>query len=114
MSVHSPTLLVAFAIAIVLASVVSIAIGHKEKGRRGARWWLFANALLTAALIVQAVSGPDAIAAPITTTLALQRPIFTLAGVRRFNARGGSRVDEWSDRALLALAIGAAGAGGGM
>jgi hypothetical protein len=108
MSVHPPTLLVAFAIAIVLASVVSIAIGHKEKGRRGARWWLFANVLLTAALIVQAVSGPGDIGAPIAAALALQWPIFTLAGVRRFYARGGSRIDEWSDRAVLALAIVAA------
>ena len=108
MSVHSPTLLVAFAIAIVLASVVSIAIGHKEKGRRGARWWLVANALLTAGLIVQALSEPGDIAAPIAAVLALQWPIFTLAGIRRFYARGGSRDAEWSDRAALAVAIGAA------
>ena len=108
MSVHSPTLLVAFAIAIVLASVVSIAMGHKEKGRRGARWWLVANVLLAAALVVQAMSEPGDIGAPIAAVLALQWPIFTLAGIRRFYARGGKRVAEWSDRAALLAAVTAA------
>jgi diguanylate cyclase (GGDEF)-like protein len=108
MSVHSPTLLVAFAIAVAIASIASLAIGHKEKGRRGVRWWLFANALLVAGLVVEAVRPPDDIGAPIAAALALQWPIFTLAGIRRFYARGGTRVAEWWDRTALAVAIVAA------
>ena len=104
---HSPTLMVAFAIALVLASVVSIAIGHQQQGRRGTRWWLPANALLAAALVVQAISEPGDVGAPIAAVLALQWPILTLAGIRRFYARGGARTAEWSDRAALAVAAGA-------
>jgi len=50
MSVHPPTLLIAFAIAIAIASVAMTAIGHKEKSRRGVRWWLLANALVCGVL----------------------------------------------------------------
>jgi diguanylate cyclase (GGDEF)-like protein len=105
MSVHPPTLLIAFAIAIAIASVAMTAIGHKEKSRRGVRWWLLANALLAAGLVVEAVCPPGEIGTPIAATLALQWPIVMLAGIRRFYARGGARSAEWSDRAALAVAV---------
>ncbi|HEY3634828.1 MAG TPA: GGDEF domain-containing protein [Caldimonas sp.] len=106
MSLHPPTLLMAFAVALVLASVVSISIGLKQ-GRRGMGWWFAANAMLAAGLVVEATADPAEVA-PIVAALALQWPIITLAGIRRFYARGGTRIAEWHDRIALALAIGAA------
>ncbi|HEX4232856.1 MAG TPA: GGDEF domain-containing protein [Caldimonas sp.] len=108
MQLHSPTLLVACATVLVLASVVSASIGLKQ-GRRGVHWWLIANLLLAAALVVQATTDPDGIAAPIVAILALQWPIITLAGIRRFYARGGSRAYEWSDRGAFAFMVFAVG-----
>jgi diguanylate cyclase (GGDEF)-like protein len=64
-----------------------------------------ANLLLAAALVVQATTDPNGIAAPIVAVLALQWPIVTLAGIRRFYARGGSRVYEWSDRGAFAFMV---------
>jgi len=104
MTLHSSTLLVAFAIAIVLASVVSVAVARQQQGRRGVHWWLLANAVLAAAMVAQALSEPAGIGTPIASVLALQWPILTLAGIRRFYARGGSRIDEWHDRLALAVA----------
>jgi diguanylate cyclase (GGDEF)-like protein len=106
MSLHPPTLLMAFAVALVLASVVSISIGLKQ-GRRGMGWWFAANAMLAAGLVVEATADPAEVA-PIVAALTLQWPIITLAGIRRFYARGGTRIAEWHDRIALALAIGAA------
>ena len=39
--------------------------------------------------------------------LALQWPIVTLGGVRRFYSRGGTRIPEWADRIALLVAIAA-------
>jgi diguanylate cyclase len=104
MPLHSPTLLVACATILVLASVVSASIGLQQ-GRRGVRWWLAANLLLAAGLAVEATADPDSIAAPIVAALALQWPIVTLAGIRRFYARGRTRVSEWSDRGVFAFMV---------
>ena len=101
---HSPTLLVAFAIVVALASVVSIAVHRQQQGRRGARWWLVANAVLAAALVVHAMNGPGEIGTPIAAVLALQWPILTLAGIRRFYARGGTRISEWQDGVVFVVA----------
>jgi diguanylate cyclase (GGDEF)-like protein len=105
---HSPTLLVAFAIVVALASVISLAVHRQQQGRRGAHWWLVANALLAAALIVQATSEPGEIGTPIAAMLVLQWPILTLAGVRRFYARGGTRISEWHDCVAFVVAAAAA------
>jgi len=103
-SLHSPTLLVAFAIVVAVASVVSLAVHRQQQGRRGARWWLVANAVLAAALVAQAISAPGEIGTPIAAVLALQWPILTLAGIRRFYARGGTRISEWHDGVALVVA----------
>jgi diguanylate cyclase (GGDEF)-like protein len=103
MPLHPPTLLLAFAVALVLASVVSMSIGVKQ-GRRGMGWWFAANAMLAAGLVVEATTDP-AVVAPIVAVLTLQWPIITLAGIRRFFARGGTRISEWHDRIALMLAI---------
>jgi diguanylate cyclase (GGDEF)-like protein len=106
MPLHPPTLLVAFAVALVLASAVAMSIGLKQ-GRRGMSWWFAANGMLAAGLIVEATADP-AVVAPAVAALVLQWPIVTLAGIRRFYARGGTRISEWHDRIALLLAIGAA------
>src|SRR4029079_15440598 len=101
MLLHTPSLLVAFALILVLASAASVSVGLKQQSRRGARWWVVANAIFAAALTLQAGPEPSAIGAPIAAVLALQWPILTLGGIRRFYSRGGTRISEWSDRILL-------------
>ena len=104
MPLHTPTLLVAFALVLVLASVASVSVGLKQQSRRGARWWVAANAFFAAALLLQATTDAAGIGAPIVAVLALQWPIVMLGGVRRFYSRGGTRISEWSDRIVLAVA----------
>jgi uncharacterized membrane protein HdeD (DUF308 family) len=45
MLLHTPSLLVAFALILVLASAASVSVGLKQQSRRGARWWVVANAV---------------------------------------------------------------------
>ncbi len=104
MPLHPPTVLVAFAVMLFLASGASASIGLKQQGRRGARWWLAANALLTISLVVQAVADPAGPGTPIAAFFALQWPVVTLAGIRRFYSRGATRVPEWADRVALVIA----------
>ena len=105
MSLHTPTLLVAFALVLVLASVASVSVGLKQQSRRGARWWVAANAVFAAALTLQAGVDANSIGAPVAAALALQWPIVMLGGVRRFYSRGGTRISEWADRIVLAVAV---------
>ncbi|MGZ8259919.1 MAG: diguanylate cyclase domain-containing protein [Caldimonas sp.] len=104
MPLHSPTLLVACAALLLLTSIVAASVGLRQ-GRRGVRWWLGANLLLAAALVVHATALPAKFAAPIAAVLALQWPTVTLAGIRRFYARGGTKIAEWSDRGVFALVV---------
>ncbi|MEO5843619.1 MAG: GGDEF domain-containing protein [Caldimonas sp.] len=102
---HTPTLLVAFAVVLVLASVASVSVGLKQLSRRGARWWVAANAVFAAALVLQATTDPASIGAPIAAALALQWPMVMLGGVRRFYSRGGTRISEWADRTAVAVGV---------
>jgi diguanylate cyclase (GGDEF)-like protein len=104
MPLHPPTLLVAFATILLLATGASASLGLKQQGRRGAHWWLTANAFLTVALVVQAVVDPAGPGTPIAAFFALQWPVVTLAGIRRFYSRGATRVPEWADRVALVVA----------
>jgi diguanylate cyclase len=104
MPLHPPTVLVAFAVMLFLASGASASIGLKQQSRRGARWWLAANALLTIGLVVQAFADPAGPGTPLAAFCALQWPVVTLAGIRRFYSRGATRVPEWADRVALAIA----------
>ena len=105
MPLHTPTLLVAFALVLVLASVASVSVGLKQQSRRGARWWVAANAVFAAALTLQAGTDATSIGAPIAAVLALQWPIVMLGGVRRFYSRGGTRISEWWDQIVLVVAM---------
>jgi diguanylate cyclase (GGDEF)-like protein len=102
-----PTLLVALATVLLLASVASVSVGLKQHTRRGTRWWVVANLAFAAALALRALTDPASFGAPIAALLALQWPIVMLAGIRRFYSRGGTRISEWSDRIALGVAVGA-------
>ena len=104
MPLHPPTLLVAFAVLLCLASGTAATISLKQQSRRGARWWLAANSALTIGLGVQAFVDPAGPGAPLAAFLALQWPIVTLAGIRRFYSRGATQVPEWADRIALIVA----------
>jgi len=104
MPLHSPTLLAAFAVALLVASGAAATIGLKNNSRRGGRWWWAANAGLVVALAVMSLADPVGIAAPIAAVFALQWPIVMLGGVRRFYSRGATRVPEWADRMAFAVA----------
>ena len=105
MPLHTPTLLVALAIVLVLASAASASVGLKQHGRRGERWWVAATALFATALALQANSDSTSVLAPVAAVLALQWPIVMLGGIRRFYSRGGTRISEWADRVALAVAV---------
>src|SRR5450432_2300346 len=104
MPLHPPSLLVAFAAVLLLASGAAASIGFRQQSRRGSRWWLGANAILAIGLVLQASADPIGAGAPLAAMCALQWPIVTLAGVRRFYSRGATRVPEWADRMALILA----------
>ena len=50
------------------------------------------------------VVDPAGPGAPIAAFFALQWPVVTLAGIRRFYSRGATRVPEWADRVALVVA----------
>jgi diguanylate cyclase (GGDEF)-like protein len=104
MPLHPPTLLIAFGAILLLATGASGSLALTQQSRRGGHWWLASNAFLTAALIVQALADPEGPGAPIAAFFALQWPVVTLAGIRRFYSRGATRVPEWADRVALVVA----------
>ncbi len=104
MPLHPPSLLVAFAAVLFLASSAAASIGFKQQSRRGSRWWLGANVILAIGLVLQASVDPIGTGAPLAALCALQWPIVTLAGVRRFYSRGATQVPEWADRMALVVA----------
>src|SRR5450755_1452638 len=111
MLLHPPTLLVATSASLVIASAAAAAIGVRQRLRRGVWWWIAANLGLAASLTCHALVERDDMLAPLASLLALQWPIVTLAGMRRFFARGEHAVPPWVDWLVMALAgIAAAGA----
>ncbi len=104
MLVHPPSVLVTVAALLLLASGAAVSLGFRQQSRRGSRWWLAANGILMTGLILQAVVDPVGEGAPIAALCALQWPIVTLAGVRRFFSRGATRMPEWADRMALIVA----------
>jgi len=104
MLIDSPTLLVAAAAGVAIASAAAASIGVRQKLRRGVWWWIGANSALAVALVCQAMSQDDAMLAPLAALLALQWPIVTLAGLRRFFARGDAGVAPWTDWLALGIA----------
>src|SRR5664280_788124 len=104
MLIDSPTLLVAAAAGVAIASAAAQLLAHADRGGRGVWWWIGANSALAVALVCQAMSQDDAMLAPLAALLALQWPIVTLAGLRRFFARGDAGVAPWTDWLALGIA----------
>ena len=108
MSLHPPSLLLALAVALLLASATSAGIGFRQRGRRGIWWWVASNALLVVGLGLHAAGDIVPFAVPLAALCALQWPIVTLAGVRHFFSRGPTRVPPWADWLVLGMAAAAA------
>jgi diguanylate cyclase (GGDEF)-like protein len=104
MLMDSPTLLVAASASLAIASAAAATIGVRQRLRRGVWWWIGANIGLAAALVAHALGERDAVLAPLAAVLALQWPVVTLAGMRRFFSRGGSTVPPWVDWLVLSVA----------
>ncbi len=119
MAAHLPTLLAAVAAALVVVSASSATIGIRQRLKRGMWWWVGANAGLAGALACMAFASaqpaghdaPATAAATLAALLALQWPMTTLVGMRRFFSRGDGGVPPWADAAVFALgALAAVGA----
>ena len=104
LQLHSMTLLVAASASLVVASAAAATIGVRQRQRRGVWWWIAANLGLAGALAGHALEDQNELLAPLAAVLALQWPVATLVGMRRFFARGGSAVPPWADAVVLALA----------
>jgi diguanylate cyclase (GGDEF)-like protein len=103
MPLHSPSLLLAAAIALLLAGLASAAIGVRQRARRGTGWWMAGNALLVVSLGLHAGLGGFEFGPPLAAVCTLQWPIVMLAGVRHFYSRGAASVAPWADWLVLAL-----------
>jgi diguanylate cyclase (GGDEF)-like protein len=105
MLMDSSTLLVAASASLAIASAAAATIGVRQRLRRGVWWWIGANIGLAAALVAHALSeSASPLLEPLAAILALQWPIVTLAGMRRFFSRGGSTVPPWVDWLVLSVA----------
>lgn len=107
MTVHPPTLLAVAGVALLLASFGTALVAFGQKLKRGVWWWLGANAGLTAALLLAALTWGDveALRGAAMAALALQWPVVTLTGLRRFYSRGTGGVPAWVDAVMLGLAL---------
>jgi diguanylate cyclase (GGDEF)-like protein len=103
MLLHSTSLLVAASASLVVASASAAVIGVQQKQRRGVWWWIAANILLAGALASHALEEQYVLLAPLAVVLALQWPIITLTGMRRFFSRGSSVLPPWADWIALGI-----------
>ncbi|MDQ6628969.1 MAG: GGDEF domain-containing protein [Pseudomonadota bacterium] len=108
MRLDPPTLLFAASAALALASAAAASIGIRQRLRRGVWWWIGANSALVAALVGHAMAEADTVLLALTAALALQWPVVTLAGLRRFFARGSAGMPAWADWLVLGIASAAA------
>jgi diguanylate cyclase (GGDEF)-like protein len=104
MPLHPATLLIAASASLAISSAAAATIGVRQRLRRGVWWWIAANIALAAALVLHSLGDQQILFAPLAAILALQWPIVTLAGMRRFFSRGGSAIPPWVDWLALGLA----------
>src|SRR5215207_3636858 len=102
---HTTSLLLAVSASLVIASAAAATIGVRQRLRRGVWWWIAANVALAAALAAHGLQAQNPLLVPIAAGLALPWPIVTLAGIRRFYARGSSGVPASLDWVLLGLGL---------
>jgi diguanylate cyclase (GGDEF)-like protein len=104
MPVHPATLLIAASASLAISSAAAATIGVRQRLRRGVWWWIAANIALAAALVLHSLGDQQILFTPLAAILALQWPIVTLTGMRRFFSRGGSAIPPWVDWLALGLA----------
>ncbi len=104
MLLHSATLLIAASASLAISSAAAATIGVRQRLRRGVWWWIAANIALATALVLHSLGDQHALFGPLAVLLALQWPIVTLTGMRRFFSRGDSVVPPWADWLALGLA----------
>ncbi len=105
LQLQSTSLLVAASASLVIASAAAAAIGVRQKQRRGVWWWIAANLGLAGALAAHALEEQNEFLAPLAAVLALQWPVVTLVGMRRFFARGVSTLPPWADAVVLGSSL---------
>src|SRR5450432_3472752 len=103
MLLHSTSLLVAASASLIVASAAAATIGVQQRQRRGVWWWIAASVLLAGALAAHALEDQYVLLAPLAVVLALQWPIVTLTGMRRFFSRGSSALPPWADWIVLGI-----------
>jgi diguanylate cyclase (GGDEF)-like protein len=101
LQLHSTSLLVAASACLAIAAAAAATIGVRQRQRRGTWWWIAANLGLAGALVAHALEHQHEMLPPIAAVLALQWPVVTLLGMRRFFARRGSTVPAWADFVVL-------------
>ncbi len=104
MALHPPTLLIAASACLAISSAAAATIGVRQRLRRGVWWWIAANIGLAAALVLHSLGDENPFFGPLAALLALQWPIVTLTGMRRFFSRGGAAIPPWVDWTFLAFA----------
>ena len=98
------TLLYACAAGAVLAASVLSVFGSIQGTHPGFRWWVAAQWMLAAGLLMQALFGRHAIVGWIAALSVLQGPIVVLSGMRRLHMRRRPAIPVIVDFGLLALA----------
>jgi diguanylate cyclase (GGDEF)-like protein len=104
MNLDLNTLLYACAAGAVLAASVLSVFGSIQGTHPGFRWWVAAQWMLAAGLLMQALFGRHAIVSGIAALSVLQWPIVVLSGMRRLHMRRRPAIPALVDFGLLALA----------
>lgn len=107
MPFDSPTLLVAAAVGVFVATAGSATSVAPQRVRRLARAWIAANALLGTALLLYAAAGRLPALVPLAAVLAVQWPVLVALAMRHFFSRGGGGVPAWADAVVLLAATAA-------
>ena len=105
MTLHLPTLLYVSVAMMATSALLMTLFGRTQRVYRGFWWWVAAQWLGTAGLVLQAFRESHPALLPLSNLLLLQWPIVTLVGVRRFYPRHELRVPVLADGLLLASAF---------
>lgn len=103
MNLDLNTLLYACTAAAVLAAAVVTFFGATQGTHPGFRWWVTAQWLLVAALLLESIWGSPPLLAPLIEALIVQWPIVVLGGMRRLHLRKRPLVPPAVDWIVLAL-----------
>ena len=104
MNLDLGTLLYACTAAAVLAAAVVTFFGFVQGTHPGFRWWVTAQWLLVAGLLLDALWGDHGWAATAVELLVVQWPIAVLAGMRRLHVRKRPPIPPAADAIVLGLA----------